>query len=182
MTHAFERTELGGLSGKWGWFVVLGLVLLVFGFIALANLFTATVVSVYYIGLLMLLGGVVELAHAFQVKGWRNVLSWALSGVLYTIAGICAFINPVLASAVLTLLLAMALLVSGLLRIWAGFKTKPTTGWGWIVFGGTITALLGLVVAVGWPVNSLWMLGLFLAVDLIMQGWTLVLFGWGIKH
>lgn len=47
-------------------------------------------------------------------------------------------------------------------------------GSGWIIFGGVITALAGLVIALGWPVNSLWILGLFLAIDLTMQGWALI--------
>jgi uncharacterized membrane protein HdeD (DUF308 family) len=59
---------------------------------------------------------------------------------------------------------------------------KPLKGWGWIVAGGVITALAGFVVALGWPVNSLWVLGLFLAVDLLVQGWTLIAFGLGIRN
>ena len=182
MAHSIDSgADYAGLSSKWGWFVTLGVILLILGCIALANLFTATVVSVFYIGMLMLFGGIVELVHAFQVKGWRNVVYWTLSGLLYTIAGIFAFANPILASAVLTLLLAIALIIAGIFRIWVGFRTRPTTGWGWIVFGGVVTVLAGLIVAVGWPINSLWMLGLFLSVDLLMQGWTLLAFGWGIK-
>ena len=51
---------------------------------------------------------------------------------------------------------------------------RPMRGSGWVIFGGVITALAGLVIALGWPVNSLWVLGLFLAIDLTMQGWALI--------
>src|SRR5262245_49538996 len=67
MTDAFARTPLEALRVKWGWFVALGLLLLGCSFLAFANLFIATVVSVYYVGMLMLFGGVVYLVHAFQV-------------------------------------------------------------------------------------------------------------------
>ncbi len=64
----------------------LGVLLLVCGLIALGNLMLATVVSVYYVGMLMLFGGVIYLVHAFQVRGWDHVLFWILSGLLYVLA------------------------------------------------------------------------------------------------
>jgi uncharacterized membrane protein HdeD (DUF308 family) len=119
--------------------------------------------------------------HAFQVRTWEHILTWVLSGLLYTIAGICAFANPVLTSTVLTLLLAVTLVVAGVLRIWVGRRLKSSRGWGWILFGGIVTVLAGVVIVIGWPVNSLWILGMFLAIDLFFQGWTLVAFGLSIK-
>lgn len=59
---------------------------------------------------------------------------------------------------------------------------KPTKGWRWIVASGVITALAGFVIALGWPVNSLWILGLFLAADLIVQGSTMIAFSLGIRN
>ena len=165
------------LQPKWMWFAGLGVLLMICGVIAFANLFVATVASVYYVGMLMLAGGIVYLAHAFQVRGWDHILFWVLSGLLYVLAGVFAFINPILASAALTLFLAVALIIAGVFRVFIGRRMKPVKGWGWIVASGVVTALAGFVIALGWPVNSLWVLGLFLAFDLIFQGWTQVAFG-----
>ncbi|MCC2608889.1 HdeD family acid-resistance protein [Neorhizobium petrolearium] len=174
MAFGIDTPAVAAIRDKWGWFLALGILLLVFGFLALANLFAATVVSVLYIGMMMLIGGVAYLVHAFQVKGWDQMLFWALSGILYTIAGVLAFWNPALTAAVLTLLMAVALVVAGIFRLWVGFRMRPVRGSGWIIVGGIVTALAGLVIALGWPVNSLFILGLFLAVDLMMQGWALI--------
>lgn len=100
-----------------------------------------------------------------------------LSGAFYAAAGLFAFVNPVLASSVLTFLLALALIVAGGFRIWVGFTLRPLAGWGWIVIGGLVTLAAGLIIAAGWPVDSLWILGLFLAIDLVMQGLALIAFG-----
>ena len=181
MADVFEGTPTSSLQSKWIWFVGLGVLLLVCGLIALGNLMLATVVSVYYIGMLMLFGGVIYLVHAFQVRGWDHVLFWALSGLLYVLAGISAFVNPILTSAALTLFLSLALVIAGVFRTWVGRKMKPAKGWGWIVASGVVTALAGFVIALGWPVNSLWVLGLFLAADLIIQGSTMIAFGLGIR-
>lgn len=180
--NGFNKTDIKAeLSSKWGWFVALGVALLILGGIAFGNLVLATVVSVYYVGLMMLFAGIIEIIHAFGVKTWGRFFFWLLSGLLYTAAGVVAFVNPILAAGILTFLLAATLLGAGAFRIWLGFKSKPATGWGWIVAAGVITALAGLVIALQWPVNSLFILGLFLAVDLIFQGWAFIAFGLGIK-
>ena len=177
MAHAYDPAAREGVAGKWGWFVALGVLLIMFGGIAFGNLLMATVASVYYVGIVMMIGGLLNLLHAFQVKGWESVLYWVLSGAFYTAAGLFAFVNPLLASSVLTFLLAVALIVAGCFRIWVGFKLRPLHGWGWMVIGGIVTLLAGLIIAAGWPVDSLWILGLFLAVDLVMQGLAAIAFG-----
>ena len=174
MTFGLDAPSVLTVRDKWGWFLALGILLVIFGFIALANLFVATVASVFYIGMMMLVGGIAYLVHAFQVKGWDHILFWAASGILYTIAGLLAFWNPALTAVIVTFFMAVALIVAGVFRTWVGFRMRPMRGSGWVIFGGVITALAGLVIALGWPVNSLWILGLFLAIDLTMQGWALI--------
>jgi uncharacterized membrane protein HdeD (DUF308 family) len=176
------KNAIGPTRDKWGWFVALGVLLLVFGGIAFGNLFIATVASVYLVGWLMLFAGAVEIVHAFGVKSWGRFFYWLLSGLLYAVAGFFAFYNPVLASAVLTFLLAVALIAAGLLRAWVGYQHWTAKGSGWIVTAGVVTALAGLLIAMQWPVNSLWVLGLFLAIDLVFQGWTFIAFGLALKR
>jgi uncharacterized membrane protein HdeD (DUF308 family) len=182
MVESFDERPHAAAHARWGWFVGLGILLLVLSALAFANLLAATVVSVYYLGMLMLFGGVVYLVHAFQLRGWDHSLPWILSGILYTLAGIFAFMNPILASAALTLMLALALVIAGLMRIWVGRRMKPAKGWGFILLSGIVTMFAGFVIALGWPVNSLWILGLFLAIDLLFQGWTLIAFGLGLRR
>ncbi|KRB50049.1 hypothetical protein ASE04_15840 [Rhizobium sp. Root708] len=182
MADISNRLSFPSLQAKWGWFVALGVLLIVCGFIATANIVFATVASVFYVGMLMLVGGIVYLVHAFQVRTWEQALFWALSGVLYVLAGVFAFMNPLLASAALTLFLAIALLIAGVFRTWVGWRMRPLKGWGWVLLSGIITALAGVVIYIGWPVNSLWILGLFLACDLLIQGWSMLAFGLAIRR
>lgn len=169
-------------SSKWGWFVILGLALLLLGVIAAGNLILATAASVFFVGAMMIAAGVVEIVHAFGVKGWGTFIWWLLGGILYVLAGYFAFANPLLAAGVMTLFLAISLIASGLVRVWIGFTAKSLEGWGWVVAGGIVTVLAGLIIAIGWPVNSLWILGLFLAIDLIFQGISYLAFGFGLKR
>ncbi|MET3792554.1 HdeD family acid-resistance protein [Aquamicrobium terrae] len=181
----FDSNTIRGVTdevrGKWGWFVALGVLLLILGGIAFGNLYIATVASVYFVGWLMLFSGIIEIIHAFGVKTWGRFFFWLGSGLLYALAGIFAFYNPLLASVALTFLLAVALVASGALRAWVGYQNWEQKGSGWIVTAGIVTILAGLVITLGWPVNSLRILGLFLAIDLIFQGWTFIAFGLALK-
>ncbi|MBL8581102.1 MAG: HdeD family acid-resistance protein [Rhizobiaceae bacterium] len=168
----------GELRTKWGWFVALGVLMLIAGVIAFGNILFATVVSVFYVGVLMIVAGVFEIIHAFGVKTWGGFFWWLLSGILYTIAGYVAFTNPLLAAAVMTLLLAATLIASGIIRIWLGARSRS----GWIIAAGVVTALAGIVIAIGWPVNSLFILGLFLAFDLVFQGIGFIFYGFALKR
>jgi uncharacterized membrane protein HdeD (DUF308 family) len=185
MSYATHADDLSSgrsqLVAKWGWFVALGVALLILGLIAFGNLVLATLASVWIIGALMLVGGVAHILHAFQVKSWGSFLFWLLSGLIYAVAGILTFTNPLLAAAVLTLILGVALLVSGLFRVTIGLRTRPSTGWGWLVASGIVSVLAGLVVALGWPVNTLVLLGLVLAIDLTFQGIAALAFGFALK-
>lgn len=177
MADTLDPAGRDNVAGSWGWFVALGVLLIMAGGIAFGNLLVATVASVYYVGIIMLIGGLLNLGHAFRVRDWGGFRYWLLSGAFYAAAGLFAFIDPMLASSILTFLLAIALIVAGAFRVWVGFRLSPLGGWGWMMIGGLITLSAGLVIASGWPVDSLWILGLFLAVDLVMQGLALIAFG-----
>ncbi|MEQ1944138.1 HdeD family acid-resistance protein [Mesorhizobium sp. VNQ89] len=180
ITDTFKE-RAGELRAKWGWFVALGILMLIVGGVALGNLLIATVASVYLVGIMMLMAGGFEIVHAFGVKTWSGFFGWLLGGLLYAIAGIVAFINPLLAAGVLTLLLAASLIAAGVVRAWIGFKHWNEKGAGWIIAAAIITALAGIVIGIGWPVNSVWVLGMFLAIDMIFQGWASIALGLALK-
>ena len=164
------RGAIAPLHGKWGWIVALGVIYLVTGIIALGSVVMATVVSVFVVGVMMLIAGIAEVIHAFQIRTWGKFLLWALLGVLYIIAGFVTFQNPLLAASVLTLILGAALVASGIMRIILALSMKSQTPWGWVLLSGCITLLLGVLILAQWPISSLFILGTLLAIDLIFAG------------
>jgi uncharacterized membrane protein HdeD (DUF308 family) len=162
--------DIAPLRAKWGWIVALGVVYVVAGFIALGSVVIATVASVFVVGVMMIVAGVAELINAFQIKSWGKFLLWALLGVLYIVAGFVTFENPLLAAVLLTLLLGASLVASGILRIVLAFNMKREMPWIWVALSGAITLLLGVLILARWPINSVYILGLFLGIDLIFAG------------
>jgi uncharacterized membrane protein HdeD (DUF308 family) len=175
-------SEMAPLRAKWGWIVALGVVYLLAGFIALGSVVMATVASVFVVGVMMIIAGVAEVISAFQIKSWGKFLLWVLLGALYIIAGFVTFTNPLLAAALLTLVLGASLVASGIMRIILAFNMKQETPWIWIVLSGVITLLLGLLILAHWPVSSLYILGLFLGIDLIMAGAGWIGLGFGLHR
>jgi uncharacterized membrane protein HdeD (DUF308 family) len=158
------------LRGKWGWIVALGALFVIAGFVALGSVMLATVVTVTYVGFMMLFAGVVEVVGAFQMKSWSKFFVWIALGVLYALAGFFTVDNPLLVAGALTLLLGAAMVATGLVRIYLAFQMKEGSPWTWVVVSGVITALVGLMILVHWPVSGLYVLGVFLGVDLIFAG------------
>jgi uncharacterized membrane protein HdeD (DUF308 family) len=158
------------LRAKWGWIVALGVVYVLAGFIALGSVVMATVASVLIVGIMMIIAGAAELINAFQIKSWGKFLIWALLGVLYIVAGFLTFENPLFAAVLLTLLLGASLVASGVVRLFLAFNMKRETPWIWVALSAVITLLLGVLILARWPINSVYILGLFLGIDLIMAG------------
>ena len=176
------RSGIAPLRAKWGWIVALGVVYLITGIIALGSVVTATVASVLVVGAMMIVAGVAEVIGAFQFKSWGKFLLWVLLGALYVVAGFVTFENPLLAAALLTLILGASLVASGIMRIVLAFSMKEQTPWGWVVVSGIITAVLGVLILARWPVSSLYILGMFLGIDLIIAGAGWISLGFGLRR
>jgi len=182
LTTSAASPDLEPLHAKWGWIVALGVVYVIAGLIALGSVLTATVVSVFLVGIMMIIAGVAEVVGAFQIKGWGKFLLWVLLGVLYIVAGFVTFQNPLLAAAVLTLILGVALIASGIMRIILAFSVQQETPWVWVLLSGLVTLLLGGLILARWPISSLYILGLFLGIDLVIAGASWIGLGLGLRH
>ena len=164
----------GELKKKWGWLLALGVLLIVFGTLGLWMSFAMTLATVMLFGALIVAGGVFQLLNAFQLKGWKSMLWHVLIAVLYIVAGIVIFSDPVFASLGLTMALAWILIAVGLLRILMAIQLRPASGWVWPLISGVISILLGAMILAQWPATGFWVIGLFVAIEMIVNGWSSV--------
>jgi uncharacterized membrane protein HdeD (DUF308 family) len=168
------------LRRNWGWFLALGVFLVVLGTIALGSSVLATIATVVLIGWLLLVGGIVEAGHAFWRKKWSGFFVDLLTGILYVVVGFMIVANPVATAETLTLLIALFLMFGGLFRIVAALAVR-LPHWGWLLLHGAINLLLGIAIWRQWPWSGLWVIGLFVGIDLIFNGWSLVMLGLAAK-
>jgi uncharacterized membrane protein HdeD (DUF308 family) len=176
-TEALERETGSG----WAWFIVLGVALIVLGAFAFLNLPLTGTMSVYGVGTAMLIGALALLGTTLLVPRRKGIGLLALSAILYGVAGAFAIVNPTLAATPLTLLLAFALIFSGITRIRLTSIMPSSRGWGWVAVSGIVSVVCGLVIIHFLLANAVWLLGVALAVDLTFQGVVAVAFGLALR-
>lgn len=180
-TDPSGRHALGGaihrLSVQWKYFVGLGLLATLLGAAALTLVVASTIVSVVTLGVFIVLSGIVEVVIGTRSRSWGRFFLWILAGLLYIAAGASVIAQPLFAASVFTLLLGAGLVATGLIRVWLGLELPPGQPSGMVLFSGAITTALGVLILIGWPGNSLYVLGLMLGLDLIFYGWGWIGFG-----
>jgi len=187
MSAGFERPliaelrhELNALRGNWLWFVVLGGALIALGIIALGSVVIASLAAALAIGTLLLLGGAAEAIGAFWCRGWSGFFLQLLSGVLSIVVGLLFLRAPAGALAALTLLVACFLMVGGIFKIVAAVGYR-FAAWGWALAGGIVDLILGLMIWQEWPASALWVIGLFVGINLLFRGFNWIALGLALR-
>ncbi|MGB5568766.1 MAG: HdeD family acid-resistance protein [Sedimenticolaceae bacterium] len=163
------------VRANWGWLMAMGLALTALGAVGLYMAGALTVASLWWFGVLTIAGGVATLVDAFRAEGWKAKLWEMLIAVIYVAAGIVMLLNPGASAVWFTLFIAAFLFASGILRIITGFQIREQVkGWGWTVFGGVASTVLAIMIWAQWPVSGLWVIGMFIAIEMIMQGTSMI--------
>ena len=167
---------LDALEHRWGWFVALGVAEILLGAIAIGASFLTTMISMTILGWLLMIGGVISVVHAFWQKQWSGFFIDMVVGLLYAVAGVMVASNPALTAVTLTLLIALLLVMAGAFRIAVGV-THHYAHRNWMLLNGIITLVLGALIWMQWPTDGLWVIGLFIGIEMIFYGWSSVMLG-----
>jgi uncharacterized membrane protein HdeD (DUF308 family) len=154
---------------NWGWFLAFGIILMLLGIAAVVRAVTATVASMVFFGWLLLFSGIIELVHAFMVGKWAGFFLHILVALLFGITGALMVFRPVISAEAVTLVMSVFFLVAGLYQLFASMWTH-LPGWGWQAANGALSAIMGVLLLMQWPASGLWVVGLFVGIDLIFYG------------
>jgi uncharacterized membrane protein HdeD (DUF308 family) len=172
--HQFGLEEV---KRHWGWYVALGIILVILGTLAIGRTYLLTKVSVLFLGWLLMVAGAFEVTHAFwRERGWGGFFVDLLSGVLYVVVGFMMVANPGASAVALTLLISMYLMFHGLFRIVAAISVR-LPNWVWMLLHGVASLVMGILIWRQWPLSGVWVIGLFVGIEMIFNGWTLVMLG-----
>ena len=178
------RKGLGyvNVTSKWGWFVALGIVLILVGMIALIDVVAFTIASVIFIGAMLAVGGIFQIFHAAMTKDWGSFFLNIIMGILYTVGGFLIMQEPVQGSLILTLMVIVALVVGGIMRIVVAVQHRELRGWWLMMLGGVVSLVLAYLLYATLPWSGLWVLGTLVAVELLIQGFTWLNLGLGLRR
>jgi uncharacterized membrane protein HdeD (DUF308 family) len=173
VTGAISSEFGASLQKHRGWFLVIGIIAMCLGVFALGAVGLVTLTSVVVFGWVLMFGGVVQAIHAFRVRVGEGFFLYLLSGILRFVVGILLVSRPLLGAASITLLLAAYFLVAGCVRIVYSLYSR-FQGWGWVLLNGVVTLVLGLLIVNEWPSSAFWVIGLFVGIDLLFDGWAMI--------
>lgn len=168
---------LGAAAKVPGALIGMGILFIALGMIGVAGQTLFSFVTVNILGAFLIFGGVVQFAHALKSAGWKSVGIQMVLAILYIAAGIYTWAFPIPALEVITLWLAAIFFVTGFLRLISAFQHRHFREWFWLVLSSAISILMGVLIMNGYPESSLWLPGLLIAIELLLQGWSLLFLG-----
>ena len=153
-----------------GWSLALGVLLVIAGVVALVFPLIAAVTAALYIGWFALVAGIIAIVVAIRTRsepqfGWRLAV-----GALYIVLGLLLVANPVAGAASLALFVGAVMAVSGVVEIVLAFRHRPGSGWGWLLANGILSIGLAILIAIGWPLGSLVLIGYLVGFQIITCG------------
>ena len=154
--------------------IVLGIVTVVLGFLSMMAPLMAGIAVALSVGFLLIVAGIMRTIFAFKCKSWGKGILVFLLGLLTLLVGFYMVSRPGAALVTLTLFLAAYFVVDGIFEIIEAFDLKPIKGWGWMLFGGIVSILLGIMIWRQWPVSGAWAIGILFGIKLIFAGWAMV--------
>ena len=175
-----SREELAELQRNSVAFILLGLVAVVVGFLAIGSTFVATLASVKVFGWILIIAGATEVVHALLGRHSRGLAIHLLAAAMYLLVGLFILEDPVQAAAVITLVMAASFLVGGVLRAIFSIAVRFPS-WPWVFLNGIVDIVLGVMIWNRWPESSLWVIGLFVGIDLIFHGWSWIILAMSVR-
>jgi len=174
-TNDTEMTDqLDKLTPGMGWkgLALLGVVMLIGGFLAFLNPFAASLAAEAVAGAAFLIAGAMQLVFAVRdgtITAGDRWLTGAL-GVVLVLFAASLVLNPLAGLVTLTALVALFFTVMGALRVALAWHLRPAQGWGWLMAGGAMSLVLAALIVLSLPGGALGLLGLFLGIDLTVGG------------
>ena len=164
----------------WFVYVMLGILMMVLGAVAIVLPLAAAVAINAFVGILLLIGGAIQLVYAFKRHASvGKVVLGLVVAALYVIAGLILLAHPFAALLSFTLFLAAFFVVTGVFKVIASIEAHGVPYWGWSLVGGILTFILGVLIWSHWPSSAFWAIGLIVGIDLLFMGWTAIAVGFG---
>lgn len=157
---------------NWRWLLGLGLVFVVLGVLGLGMASFLTLTSMLYFGVLLLIGGALQVLQGRRAQPTNRLV--VTVGVLYALLGLYLLLAPMAAASALTLLIALGIGFVAVIRLWLAFHLRGFNQYIWPFVSGLLGLVLALLILSGWPGSGLWVIGMFIALELLLNGWALV--------
>jgi len=169
MNEFAEAAKAGGRNTT-----IFGVIAIMLGLLAMLTPGLTGISVVLIVGVFVVAGGIVRMIWAFQAGSLgKGLLMFAIGG-LTLLCGLALVANPLFATGFLTIVLAAYFIIDGIFETVGGSRLRPEPGWGWMLFGGIVSILLGLMIWAQFPLSGAWAIGILLGIKLFFVGLIMV--------
>ena len=181
MSYDWHFVGLEDIRKKWGMLVFVGVLLVLLGVVAIGGAVSVTLATMLFIGGVLVVAGILQTLHAFLLRRWAGFYVEMLTGILNTIVGVMIMSHPGATAVALTLIISLLLILGGVFRILTGFSVGFQNR-NWLILHGAINLFLAYSILAEWPVSGQWVIGLFIGIDLLFNGWSLIMMGLALRQ
>ncbi len=160
---------------RWGWFMALGILLIVLGMIAIGGPLASGIAVSLLVGWLLVISGVAHGIHAFKATGWRGGLVQFLCGLLYLGVGVMMITRPIAGLLALTFTVLAYFIVSGIFKIILAIRVEELPQRGWVTVSGILSLVLAIYIGSQFPSSALWVIGMLFGIEMMFSGWAFVM-------
>ncbi len=176
-----QAKVLGAVANRPGTLIWMGLLMIVLGTVGVMAETLFSIASISLVGGFALAAGIMQALHALQAKGWKSVSIQMVFALIYIAIGVIVWVSPEAALEGVTLYLATLFFATGVLRLMTAFQHTAFSGWFMPLVSAALSILLGGLILAGWPDNSTWVPGMLIAIELLLQGWSIFFLGLAAK-
>ena len=180
-TDVTQSDFLDGIKTNARLAVIVGIIMVVCGFLAIASPLAAGLSVTVFVGVMLIVGGIAQCFLAFQAGAFGKGLLVFIMGVLTAVAGFYLLNQPIAGLASITIFLAAYFVITGVVELVSAFQIRPAEGWGLMLFNGIVTLLLGIMIWRQFPLSGAWAVGILFGVKMILSGWSLIFIGRGVS-
>ena len=176
-----SETKDTGIKKPAGWMIFLGILVIIAGILAIGAPMVTGISVTIFVGAMIMVAGISQLIHAFSLKFKQGLIVKIILSILAVIAGLYLLINPLQGLLGLTIFIGIYFMADGIGWIAMAFSYKPEKGWGWHLFSGIISVLLGIMILNQWPLSGVWAIGVLFGIRMLNAGFGMAFFGSAIR-
>jgi uncharacterized membrane protein HdeD (DUF308 family) len=171
-----RRQMAATIHAHWKLVLAQGIVMMVLGFLAVAEPNVATIAVGIFVGWLFFIGGIFRAMSVWQSRGMPGFAWSLLTALLAIVLGLILIFRPLAGVLTLTMVLIAFFILEGITAIVLAVQHREhLRSWGWVLFSGIVDLLLAFLIWDGWPSSADWAIGLLVGINMLFFGLSLVM-------
>ena len=171
-----RRQMAATIHAHWKLVLVQGIIMMVLGFLAVAEPNVATIAVGIFVGWLFFIGGIFRALSVWQSRGMPGFAWSLLTALLAIVLGLILIFRPLAGVLTLTMVLIAFFILEGITAIVLAVQHREhLRSWGWVLFSGIVDLLLAFLIWDGWPSSADWAIGLLVGINMLFFGLSLVM-------